>query len=274
MKQTQHGTIILLNGVSSSGKSAIIHALHASHKNIKILKVDDWFPDILKNVAQEHGWQENSNICPWLYLHTATTEQTGKYYFDVELREKLFNNSHKLYEQAKNFASEGQNVIMDTVLEYEKEYTRFDNFFRNEKVIKILVYCPLDILLQRVEQRNACGIVSEQRTAFQSFEQFPALFKLQEHAHEPVLDIVKSTVIKQALEKAIQDLIKNTIAAPYLPKLDEFRKKFSQQFKLDEQETITLVPRHAYNLILNSYHNSPQQSAQKILEIVDLKNNF
>lgn len=261
------GKIILLNGVSSSGKSAIIDEIKKIDCNIKILKIDDWFPAILHKKATSLGWNKESNIDPWIYLYEYVYKKTGKYFFNIEVREMLFDKDTEFYQKAKDFAQNGQSVIIDTVLEYENEYKSFDDFFKSDKVLKVLVYCPMDVLLERVEKRNSSAVAEEHRTAFQSFEQFPAIFNVQGNRTNTVVDVVKSSVLKQALEKAVQDLIKQRIPDPYLPKIQQFKIDFIKQFNLDEKEEIILFSKHTYDLILNSSKNTTTECAKEIIKL-------
>jgi len=178
MKNNKHGKIILINGTSSSGKSAILKEFQKLKKDYTILKIDDFFPPVLNKKAKELGWNENSGQDPWLFLYEYLFKKTGKYYYNIEARQILFNDSPtfvQIMQKAKELSLNNKNVIIDNVLEFEEEYKLFDDFFKNLKPIKILVYCPLNILLERVQQRNNSGIPEERRTAIQSFEQFPAI---------------------------------------------------------------------------------------------------
>jgi chloramphenicol 3-O-phosphotransferase len=263
------GSIILLNGVSSSGKSAIINELIKLNTSLKVLKIDDWFPDALIQKAISLGWQEKSGLNPWFYLHEHAYKTTQQYYFDTELRHLLFNETTDFYQKAKAISLQGHNVIIDTVLEYEKEYDTFNSFFIENKLLRVLIYCPMNVLLERVEKRNKSGIAEEYRNAFQSFEQFPAMFKPRENSSENIVDMVESEILKEALEKSIQRLIDNKIPDPYLPKLHAFKNDFIRKFKLDEQKEIALVTQHKYDLVLNSSLSSPHESAKKILKLID-----
>tara|TARA_B100000674_G_C37777820_1_gene885742 strand:- start:108 stop:980 length:873 start_codon:yes stop_codon:yes gene_type:complete len=268
MTNKQNGSVVLLNGVSSSGKSAIINELVTLHPKLKVLKVDDWFPDALKKTVKGYGWNEDSGVDPWLFLYEYAFKKTGEYYFNTQVREKFFNNSADFYKQALDLVTSGHDVIIDTVLEYETEYTEFDTFFNNIQTKKILIYCPMDILLDRVEQRNKAGISAEQRTAFQSFEQFPAMFKVQESLRDQVVDHVQTSTIKQSLDEAIVQLLDNNIPEPYIPKLHKFKTSFIKQFRLNQQDVIILSPQHIYDIILDSSVYSPKESAEKIISIL------
>ena len=258
------GQVILLNGTSSAGKSTILKEFQKLGNEYTILKVDDWFPEQVKKKAQELGWQEETSQDPWLFLCEYLHQKTGNYYFATEVRQELFGSSPAFFNKARDLSFAGQNVIIDTVLEYEQEYEKLFSIFKDPKPIMILVYCPMDILLHRVEQRNALGIVAEERVAFQSFEQFPALFKVQEHLEEQVVDHIQSVVMKKALDESIAWLIEHALPSGYVPKLEAFRKQFVEQFKLDDQDSISLVAKHRYDLVLQSGAKSPHELAQEM----------
>ena len=267
MASTNKGIISLLNGASSSGKSALLKELHKCKPDLLQLKVDDFFVNELKEKACELGWHEQLQVDPWLYLHNYLTQKTGKYYFDTELREILFTNIQPMYRIAKDFALAGKSVIIDTVLEYESAYQQLFDFFKDSRLNTFLLYCPLDVLLERVNTRNACGKPEEFRHAFLSFEQFPAMYKVRDKSYQPIVDSVKTDLMKSALVAAIQELIDHNIPKEYFPKLETFKIDFVKQFKLDEQDEILLAPRHRYALIFNSKINTPQEIAQKLMEI-------
>jgi len=269
MQPKKSGTIILMNGTSSSGKSTILKEIHKQSPDFVILKVDDFWIQELTQKAQELGWDKEINNDPWLYLHQYLSKKTGKPYFDAELREQLFTEISPFNIAAKNAARAGKTVVMDTVLEYESAFQQAFDYFKNEQVIMVLVYCPLDLLLERVKQRNASGVSHETRTAFLSFEQFPAIYKVQEKNDEPIIDTVKTKAIKDALEAAIQELIDQHIPEEYVPKLEQFKKDFIKQFKLDEREEINLVPRHHYDILFkNDASANPQEIAQQIKKLI------
>ena len=70
--------------------------------------------------------------------------------------------------------------------------------------------------------------------------------------------------MEKTLDAAIQDLINNNIPEVYLPKLKEFKENFTHKFKIDKQEEVVLVPKHTYNLILNSGQNTPKALAEEL----------
>jgi thymidylate kinase len=264
------GMIILINGVSSTGKSAIIAELKKIHPEFKIFNVDETWPEQVKQKATSFGWNSSSDLDPWMYLHNYLIAKDGTHYLSTQVRQKLFDNFPTFYEPAKKEALRGIPVIIDPVFEFEKEYSVFADYFNDMPNIKVLVYCPMDILLSRVEKRNKSGIKDEERTAFQSFEQFPGNFKLQENADEPIIDVLKSSVLKKAFDDALQQLISNNIPAGYLPVLEKFKQDFIKQFMLNEKDEIIIVPKHHYDLILNSGNQAPKALAEQIGALIKL----
>lgn len=263
-KSPATGMLILLNGTSSSGKSAILDSFYKSNPIFKVFKVDDYFPTQALKKAKELGWEEHNGVEPWVYLANYVEQKTGHPNFDTQVRAYLFHETSPMYQEAHKALRTGHKIIMDTVFEYDPEYERFSDFFKEFNCFKVLVYCPLDVLIERVQTRNRSGKKEEIRTAFQSFEQFPALYKPQEHEHEPVVDVVSSDSIKTALDTAIQELVAYKIPEKYMQPLQNFKLNFIKQFKLDKLSDIKLVARHHYDLILNSATHTPEKLAELI----------
>ena len=257
------GRVILLDGTSSVGKSAIIGEFKKLHPEYAIIKVDDWFPLDLTNVAQVYGWAQDSHLDPWTFVRNYLIEKNKTYYLDTEVRREMFASmpTRGYFEAAKKESLQGDNVIIDTVLEDMAQYQLFDKTFQGLPVTKVLVYCPLDILLERVEKRNASHDISEHRTAFLSFEQFPVMYKVQASANELLVDTVKTETMRQALDKAVQDLVATGIAEGYVLVLAQFKQRFVDHFELDTREDINLAPARAYDLVINSGVGSPSELA-------------
>lgn len=260
------GTVILLNGTSSSGKSAILEEFCKLRSDYTPFKMDDYWPAEFTKKAVALGWQKKSGIDPWLFLLDYATKVAGKPQLDIQVRALLFADQIPDYYHAiKEKITQGNNVIIDAVVESEKEFATFSTFFKNYKVHKILVYCPLDVLLQRVEERNKSGVAHEMRHAFAALEQFPQIYKVQEHTHEQVVGVLEARVIKEVLNKAIQELIDKNIPDAYVPVLEEFKYNFIRQFKLDEQEEISIVSKNEYNAIVNTGRQYPIECAKIII---------
>lgn len=261
------GLILLLNGTSSAGKTTVLKELKRIKPKLAQLSVDDYFPQQLKEKAHELGWEEASKINPWLFMRLYINQKMGGAYFDTQVRQLLFTEIPPFYPIAQEIARTGKDVIIDTVLEYESAYQQAFKFFKDSRLTLILIYCPLDTILERVKSRDTSGNKQEFRPVFLPFEQFPAMYKVQENSHEPIVDIIKTATMKAALEIAIQEFINQNNSLEYTPKLQAFKQDFIRHFKLDEQEEIALTPRHRYASIFNSKLQSPLEIAQGIASI-------
>ncbi|HEX2977816.1 MAG TPA: AAA family ATPase [Candidatus Babeliales bacterium] len=260
----QTGKVILLNGTSSAGKSSVLKEMHQLNPAYVLFNVDDWFPAALVTKAVELGLDLKTGFDPWLFLHDYLLKKTGEHYFAPEARELLFTEIPPMYRKAKEAAQNGRDVIIDAVMEYETKYEEFHTFFKDFQMVKVLLYCPVDVLIERIEQRNESGVFHERRFAFLAFEQFPALYKLAEGEDDFIIDTIKSRQLKNALEFAINKLINNGIPDPYIPKLNEFRNNFIERFKLDKQEEVQLTSTRFYDLILNTAKDWPIDIAKKV----------
>lgn len=264
----KNGSIVLLNGVSSSGKSTLLNALHEVNKAYKLLKVDTWFSSALTKKIDQSGWHCTTHIDQWLFLHSHTQKKPTDNYFSDELCQSLVPYYKALYLQAQEIASRGYTVIIDSVFPYEPNYGEFHTIFKDYTVLKILLYCPTKTILKRVEQRNRSTTLSEMRTALQSFEQFAKLFKLIEHTNgtKHYIDNVSTHMMKQALEQAIAYVTYHPIGEKYRYSLELFKDQFTQQFNLNEDKNIILSPQHTIDFLCMSEHYSPQELALQLDE--------
>ncbi len=261
------GNVILLDGTSCAGKSAIIQEFKKLHPEYVVIKMDDFYPQDLIEKAQEFGWMQGALTDPWEFIRTYLTEKNNRYYLDAQLRRELFSDGsgrHYL-DEAKQKALVGRDVIIDTVLEDDIQYAIFTSTFQGLNPLKVLVYCPLDILLERVEKRNMSPDKTEHRLAFGAFEQFPELYKPQTDFAEQLIDTVRSEMLAQTFDKAMQDFIATGIATGYVPVLEAFKHRFIDHFGLATHVEVRLVSSRPYDVILNSGNETPRELAQKII---------
>lgn len=261
--------IILLNGTSSSGKSTVSKELQKILPHALFVKVDDYYDAEVIQVAKNLGWKESLGIDPWLFINEYLTNKTGKYYFDTEIRQQLFTATDFFYSKAKQMAEHGKLVFIDTVLEYESAYQQAFDYFKADNFSMILIYCPMSLLLERVQERNSTHIIAEHRHAFLAFEHFRTMYKLRENSSDPLVDTISTTKLKNALESAIQGLIHAGVPEGYLPRLQQFKEDFIAQFKLNQASEIEITPTYQYLAIFkNDMLGAPDRIAQEIAQLI------
>ncbi len=238
-KKITAGTIILLNGTSSAGKTAIIRALKKLYGNTYAALIGD---DFVETYAAEHPMPESMSRNT--YQH--------------QILSALLTN-------AKQLSEEGKNILIDLV-DFDNHYEYYCSILDCKKTVKVLVYCPLDVLVDRVEKRNKAGNEKEKRPLNLSFGQFKDIYKLQEYADDMVVDRIETGRVRYALHRAEQEVRELMEAAGEDPEklIHLFVKPFVEQFKLNTLKKIVLVSKHPWDLIVNTDVNSPAEIAQII----------
>lgn len=126
---TNKGTIIYLNGVTSSGKTSIVEALREAGADFYYLS-DDIFEDNIIDIEYDvPGYWE-------------------------ALAEAVF----LMYRTAALFSDYGKTVVLDSMLlekpAFSPHYNRMLEIFREHPLKVVDVYCPLEICCQRSAARS------------------------------------------------------------------------------------------------------------------------
>ena len=238
------GTIVLFNGTPATGKSSIIKALQKIYGDTYVTVLGDEF---VKTYSLEHPKPESM------------TDDT----YQVQVLSALCK-------QVKQLSLDGKNVFAELV-QFDENYDHYCSILDCEKVVKILVYCPLDIVVDRLAERNKT--VDVKVDLLIPLQLFSAIYTLQESENELIVDRIQTSRMKYALQAATQEvnkLIKEAGANASFED-DPFYKDFTKQFTLDDAKEIVLVPTHPWDLVVNSGIHSPQEIAQTITEFLDKK---
>ena len=123
------GTIVYLNGVTSSGKTSIVEALRKRGVDFYYLS-DDIFED-----------------------HIIDVEYNDPQYWAV-LSEAVF----LMHETARLFSDHGKTVVIDSMLlesaAFAPHYRRVLEIYRGYPLRMVEVFCPLEVCRQRNLQRS------------------------------------------------------------------------------------------------------------------------
>jgi chloramphenicol 3-O phosphotransferase len=169
------GKIILLNGVSSSGKSTLAKKLSEHLPNYLVLGLDD--------VGSLVSKMRNDKKVP----STWSIIQHPNY--------KLHYKTYLFHRIIKSISEYSFNIILDTVLDAEEDYNDFMDLFKNEYVLYVGVYCPLFELERRELARGdrSVGIAKEQL----------------EFVHKNILYDVEVDTFKNTIEECAQKILTN-----------------------------------------------------------------
>ena len=247
---TRPGTIVLLTGTSSAGKSALFNAfLQGYGTTYQAFNFDDY--------------------------EVVASQKVGRLFNDQE----LIALSDTFFQEICDASQQGKNSLVDISVAIpanpdDLRYAGHPAFMYGvvKQAVKILVYCPLDIIEQRVAARRATGKPEEQREAYAAFRQFPNFYKLQESDNEMVVDTVATETIKQVLQRVVDDIIRRLPPEERAEEvgIETFRKEFIKRFALDDDKKIVLVPIHPWDLVINSSVHTPTENAQIIAEYMNM----
>ena len=268
---SQKSVAILLTGTGSSGKSSTTRSIEKqSGDSYKVINIDDFidgndWENIKKQLAVEWGWNEVDGIdlgdFIGNYLDQANREEDRKKFDDA-----LQNGA---VQYCRNKVESSKKVVIDTVQPYF--YHNFSTIVSNSLPVKVLLYCPLSIIGERIASRNLLEDSNEHRDVWCPFLAFTVIYKIQEFDDEIVVDrIVYSDQLKQLLLDSV-DMVKKFHFSTYdspeeLASFENFYAKFLQ--KLEEQKEVVIVLRWHCDLVVNTGINSPDEVAKIIIDYV------
>lgn len=145
--ETVGGTVILLNGASSSGKTSLLRA----------------FQNLAPEPYLDMGIDKFIWMLPKRYLNQPLWSQVFEYGYSDEdppsitsirpglLGDRLIRGMHRA---VLALAQEGNNVVVDHVLLEERWLSDCANLFADMKAYLVGVRCPLDVLERRERERR------------------------------------------------------------------------------------------------------------------------
>lgn len=243
ISNSQSGVVVLFNGTSSAGKTAVITELQEIYgTSYTVVSLDNY----LGVFQDEHPVTraERDAMIP---------EKIDKLPEKLKVRTQQLYDA--LYAHVKKLALQGKNIFVDTV-EFDGNYEQNSQILGYDHTIKILVYCPLDVIVDRVQKRTLAG---SSRSLSLIWSQFSAIYALEDAGNNLVVDRMATSRISSKL--------------PLVRKEGElsgqFFENFIEQFKLDTRDQIVLVPKHSWDLIVNTGIQSPQQIAHEIANYLE-----
>jgi proline iminopeptidase len=273
VKKISSSVVIFLNGTSSAGKTALTAEIQKLGQYEKV-NVDEDFEEpfmqaainyIKEKTGVEATFDNLPEVAEQLTKEGRLTKRDDK---AIEsLAKPIFINMLK---KIKDYATAGKDIIVDMLVENERNFRDFYESLHALNVAFILTYCPFTKLAERVRQR-----ISEKdpRTFTQVFVQFSRLYKAAQPVDTPILGTLTAEEVKQNCKLAEKD-------EPWifeemeLGSFDELTPTVLKNLSLDKNESIQITPRFKYDLIVNTGINTPQQCAQQIKNFIESETEF
>jgi len=236
------GGIIILDGVSSSGKTSLANCLMKFlDSTYKKVALDDYVADV--------------------FLAKKKLNIPHKKFISIirECRDRM-------YEEIIRLTSCGKNVLLDTVLsglEGEKDIDIAFEKLKGLEVVKILVYCPLPLVTERIEERNAKSFFDDKPEEMRSIAatlQFCNVYKVLESDD----DFFIGTLSKKDIELAYK--FPDFVPKQDIKIFDAVKNKLLFSFGLFDRESVKIAPRQQYDCVVDTSKCSPEECSEKIFK--------
>jgi len=224
------GTVVLLNGTSSAGKSTLLYALHQNYyPDFYIARIDD-------------------------FIKTPAGKNPKTKY-------------HNFYTHIKEMALSGKSVLVDTV-SYQLDHEKYNGILKPCRVIKILVYCPLDGLIMHVQSRNKLANTREHRIINLAFWQYLTLYTMKTSSSDIVIDQMTPAQVKQAIAQS-KDMAK-TLPWRKARNLKKINKDITKEFDIKKSsQKIDVTPKLPWDFVINTHIHSPEILAQIVVDYIE-----
>ncbi len=144
------GTVIILNGPSSVGKSSIIKAFQAKQSNLWLsIGIDNFFVGVLPPRFCLEDKPEHYCVMRGV----ASEDKEGKLFTLIVGPEgqKVIKGMHRAIAA---YAKAGNNVIVDYIKYEDRWLADLQDALRGIKVVWVGVTAPLEVIIQREKQRG------------------------------------------------------------------------------------------------------------------------
>lgn len=262
--------IIFLNGTTSSGKSSIAKKLKKLLKNkeydIEIITIDEY-------VISKIMWLVGGSYCnPFKW---------GQSYDELITSEKMrsiINESQKdLCNATTSAYHKGKIVIVDTVMIEQEHIQSYTESFKDLNISWILVYCPLNKLVDRIIQRNKSSDEKNQRSMVDTLNQFSLMYnqntphQIDKLGYEKFLTTCdKAQRAHTESQDTITDRVKSIQNAACAFSFNTVQETMKINFGLINNQETTIGPVEQYNLIVNTDNNDISTCASMIMEQLKL----
>ncbi len=271
MSNKQHyqcpGSLILINGVPSVGKSTICKHLATLIKDRKVvyLSLDR---DVLPEVAFEqalklgliHNQMSEDEIRQIIIANIETI-------FQESVQTRWIEPSCQLFKKARNIACEGNVVLLDTVVgicENGADWIAFKKMMKGIRTFTALVYCPLDVLAQRIALRNSLNDPAEHRDPYNTMLEFCWMYRPTTINAQAVAVLEKNEMLKA------MDLIKSQLIqagmceSDAIEKVQNLQSHFEQTFFNKGQKKVLITSRMHHDCIFHTLNGSGKESAEMV----------
>lgn len=240
-RQKQRAQLIVLDGVSSVGKSTIARAFMQLHPDVyTLVGIDDFVTPVFLEYQK--------NPVP----------------FDIFMQ-RIDECNAQMFAKIRALLASGKPVILDTVMARLRGIASIDQDLyemRELNRVLVLIHLPLPLLVQRVAERNARAHEQnrpqESRSLILSVRQLSATYKERSCDAEIDLGFLSRQELEQACQLARPEFGDDEAAYA------QFKNEVFGKLGMVGRGKIRLTTRFAYDLVVPVENKTPAESAREI----------
>lgn len=263
------GTVILLYGTGSAGKTSISTCLQSFFigKDAVFVSVDEmaWKPLIdqaqkMNLINDQMSKEEQYQV---MMQHMDMLDQAA-------VQADLWNFYLKqFYAHVRELAFKHEYVIVDTVFFVDGD-TDVGYFLENMKdlsVYSVLVYAPRNIIAQRIVQRNLDVTVEQRRDVMYAMSSLCDLYTPATIENLQTVALLSQKELQDSLEIIHNYWVEIGLSPEFIQeKLAYLQSLYQTTFFADNADTVPIVSRLGYDMMVNTGARSSVACAQLIYE--------
>jgi len=202
-KKMSHGTVIVLNGPSGSGKSSIqkeFQKLMMPNLWIKV-GIDNLFDGVMPDITPENmSFWQSANPIRWV---EESQDKVGNKIITLLVGQQGEKVAYAMNSAIVAYAQSGCNVIVDYIAYKQEWFEDLQEKLKNIKTYYVAVDIPLDVLEQREESRGTSpkGHARSHYFTVYGDKKYDLRVSSQENSAQEIAQELKVLIEKDSLKK-------------------------------------------------------------------------
>jgi len=168
-------------------------------------------------------------------------------------------------------------VIADLVMRDDQDIKECLAVLKRDKIIHILVYCPLTEIVERVEKRNRAGDKDDERSLHQAVDQYPDMFIISNKPSNKDLDVITKKELERILKKLKKELSdenrKNKAEGKHQKNIPEIIRSMKKRYRLHGRHHKAYIQEKFIHdvVIINDKKNPFSVNVEKVEAVFETK---
>lgn len=258
------GTIIILNGTSSVGKSTLASQISKKLKDSVIVRCDEVAVDVFKNLVNKKNYTISENTPKdLLSLIYKGVPDIDPNFLDDEINKEM-------YERIRSAASQGKIVINDNAWIQQKDAENCEEELKGFSVICIFVHSSLNDLLVRVKKRNEQSSEIEHRVMTLPFQTISLMYRTVNKENECIVDTWKAQSVREFMDHLQKEFetIKHLYNSYWVEEATSFfssLQEFYDHFKISNENSVPVTSKFPFDYLINTSKSTLEECTQQVV---------